>query len=152
MAGQILSLLLLKIWAWKKWFCLRSKALCKWTKVVGSFPLLAEGVPMALDISLLGDKSYYFITVLWQMAQTHSRVYKTSKCSGDTYASYSLTSDFIWNKIDITGWKIWQSPLVSDQAAEITWCDPGYLLAPQTLMYVICKTPCILIPNLCFSE
>lgn len=152
MAGQILPPLLLQIGAWKKFILFKSKTLHKWVKVAGSLPLLTEGVSMALDISLLGDKSYYFVTVLWQMAQRHSRVYKTSKCSSDIYASHSLTSDFMWNRIDITGWKIWQSSPVSDQAAEMTWFDPGYLLAPQSLMCVICKPAYILISNLCFSE
>lgn len=152
MAGQILPPLLLQIGAWRKLFCLRNKALRKWIKGVGSVTLLAEGVSMALSIPLLRDKSYYFVTVLWQMAQRHSRVYKTSKCSSESYASHSLTSDFMGNKIDVIGWKNWQSPLVSDQAAKMTWFDPGYLLAPRWLMCVICETAYILIPNLCFSE
>lgn len=94
---------------------------------------------MALDIPLPGDKSYNFITVFWKMAQRHCMVYKTSKCSSDTYASSSLSSDFMWN-IDIFGWKNWQSPLVSDQSAEMTWFDPGYLLGPQSSMCVVSET------------
>lgn len=94
---------------------------------------------MALDTLLLGHKGYYFVTVLWQMAQRHFRVYKTSKYSSNAYANNSLTSDFMGNKIDIIGWKIWQFLLVSGQAAEMAWFDPGYLLSPQSSMCVICK-------------
>lgn len=127
----------------KKSFYLSSKTLHKWIKVVGTLSLLADGILialyMALDIPLPGDKSYVFITVFWKMAQRHCRVYKTSKCSSDTYASSSLSSDFMWD-VDIVGWENWQSPLISDQVAEMTWFNPGYLLGPQSLMYVISET------------
>lgn len=139
----------------KKSFYLRSKTLHKWIKVVGKPSLLADGILIALymvlDSPLPGDKSYNFITVFWKMAQRHFRVYKTSKCSSDTYVRSSLSSDFMWN-IDVVGWKNWQSPLASDQVAEIIWFGPGHLLGPQLSMCVISETVYILIPNLYFFE
>lgn len=73
------------------------------------------------------------------MAQRHCRVHKTSKCSSDTYASSSLSSDFMWN-INIASWKNWESSLVSDPVAEIMWFDPEYLLGPQSPKCVISET------------